>query len=358
MTKINQSEEEPLCCCEYISQFGQRSHVLACLCDCEALDECFDRLFTCRRVSRSTLSRVKLTSMDRLRIPWAGGAKRVDVDVIFAVILLPSVLLIACLGWTATLFSFLAMPIGLYVIHWHSIKTKRRTKFFAAWTATSFVMLVGVFQLEVVPYLEILFSENLLLMTAVAFTCICSSIVRSGPGIPAPPPTDAMSQGITVEEIQEPTKCGVCHVVRPARCSHCSICGHCVLRRDHHCVWLDTCVGEKNHRAFVLGLAGLVVSLVYGANLTLTTVCYPKMLWGIILIPESCTDVYEDVHIALCYVCGIYALLLACPVALMLLQQLWLISLNTTIYDLKKHRIAVYSKGPWKNCCAFWLPDT
>lgn len=59
---------------------------------------------------------------------------------------------------------------------------------------------------------------------------------------------------------------------------------------------LDTCVGERNHRAFILGLAGLVVSLLYGSNLTLTTVCRPRTLWGTVLVPESCSEVYEDIQ--------------------------------------------------------------
>ena len=35
---------EPLCCCEYENEEGERSHILACCCDCQALDETCDRL--------------------------------------------------------------------------------------------------------------------------------------------------------------------------------------------------------------------------------------------------------------------------------------------------------------------------
>lgn len=36
-------EEAALCCCEYMNRHGQRSHVAACCCDCEDLDDACDR---------------------------------------------------------------------------------------------------------------------------------------------------------------------------------------------------------------------------------------------------------------------------------------------------------------------------
>lgn len=36
-------EEEVLCCCEYVNRHGERSHVAACCCDCEDLDDACDR---------------------------------------------------------------------------------------------------------------------------------------------------------------------------------------------------------------------------------------------------------------------------------------------------------------------------
>lgn len=34
---------DTLCCCEYENEHGERSHILACCCDCQALDEACDR---------------------------------------------------------------------------------------------------------------------------------------------------------------------------------------------------------------------------------------------------------------------------------------------------------------------------
>ncbi|KAI5063044.1 hypothetical protein GOP47_0021591, partial [Adiantum capillus-veneris] len=44
--------------------------------------------------------------------------------------------------------------------------------------------------------------------------------------------------------------CSVCHVHKPLRAKHCYDCNKCVLKFDHHCHWLGTCVGYMNHRKF------------------------------------------------------------------------------------------------------------
>ncbi|CAM8956348.1 unnamed protein product [Rhodiola kirilowii] len=44
--------------------------------------------------------------------------------------------------------------------------------------------------------------------------------------------------------------CPYCNVVQPPRSKHCQDCDKCVLQFDHHCVWLGTCIGQRNHCRF------------------------------------------------------------------------------------------------------------
>ena len=51
---------------------------------------------------------------------------------------------------------------------------------------------------------------------------------------------------------------GVCRVVYAA------VCDCCVAGFDHHCSWLGTCIGERNHKAFLLfNIYAMTVSTVH-----------------------------------------------------------------------------------------------
>ena len=61
----------------------------------------------------------------------------------------------------------------------------------------------------------------------------------------------------------------ICNKFKPERCHHCSTCGRCVLVMDHHCPWLNNCVGFRNRKifmlliiyAFTLSVVGLIYSV-------------------------------------------------------------------------------------------------
>jgi len=55
--------------------------------------------------------------------------------------------------------------------------------------------------------------------------------------------------------------CPECEVIRTPRSKHCSVCNQCVERYDHHCPWVNNCVGIKNHRPFMVFLTFLIITI-------------------------------------------------------------------------------------------------
>jgi len=57
--------------------------------------------------------------------------------------------------------------------------------------------------------------------------------------------------------------CRRCKLYKPDRSHHCSVCQSCVLRMDHHCPWIATCVGYHNHKFFLLTIFYAILTVDY-----------------------------------------------------------------------------------------------
>ncbi|MES1916563.1 MAG: hypothetical protein MHM6MM_008378, partial [Cercozoa sp. M6MM] len=53
--------------------------------------------------------------------------------------------------------------------------------------------------------------------------------------------------------------CEQCHIYREPDTKHCNLCGKCVRRFDHHCLFLNTCVGGANYKRYFFVITACVV---------------------------------------------------------------------------------------------------
>ena len=70
---------------------------------------------------------------------------------------------------------------------------------------------------------------------------------------------------IAEKKIEELPKCHICSKYQKSatKTKHCGTCDKCVDEFDHHCAWLNNCVGEKNYKPFAVLLVSLGIQI-YG----------------------------------------------------------------------------------------------
>lgn len=74
----------------------------------------------------------------------------------------------------------------------------------------------------------------------------------------------------TIPIVRPSNVCRKCIYPKPTRAHHCSICAKCILNQDHHCPWINNCVGHLNHRYFFQFCFFLTLGSTYAATFGFT----------------------------------------------------------------------------------------
>lgn len=146
-------------------------------------------------------------------------------------------------------------------------------------------------------------------------------------------------------------RCRHCMVLQPLRARHCSECRRCVRRYDHHCPWMENCVGERNHPLFVAYLALQLVVLLWGLYLAWSGLRFVQP-WGLWLRSSG-----------LLFATFLLLSLFSTVAGLLLASHIYLVASNTTTWEfLSSHRIAYlrqrpgnpFDRGPVRNLAHFF----
>lgn len=62
----------------------------------------------------------------------------------------------------------------------------------------------------------------------------------------------------TIED--DSVKCQWCHIIlTSSQTKHCSLCNKCIQGFDHHCKWLNQCIGSRNYFHFVISITSACI---------------------------------------------------------------------------------------------------
>ncbi|GMP69142.1 hypothetical protein CsSME_00028515 [Camellia sinensis var. sinensis] len=61
------------------------------------------------------------------------------------------------------------------------------------------------------------------------------------------------------------SQCDKCSSYKPPRTHHCRSCRRCILRMDHHCMWINNCVGLRNYKAFIVLVLYATMASIYSS---------------------------------------------------------------------------------------------
>ncbi|XP_054276391.1 palmitoyltransferase ZDHHC3-like [Macrosteles quadrilineatus] len=189
---------------------------------------------------------------------------------------------------------------------------------------------------------------NMLIFQTLAVLAFASHLrtMFTDPGsVPKGNATKEMIQQMGCREGHVFFKCPKCCSIKPERAHHCSVCQRCIRKMDHHCPWVNNCVGEDNQKYFVLFtfyIASISIhSLFLVANQFYTCV---RLEW------KDCSSYSPPTTVVLLVFLVFEALLFAIFTLAMLVTQLHAIwNDETGIEQLKKEEARWVRKSRWKS---------
>ncbi|XP_039028691.1 probable protein S-acyltransferase 16 isoform X2 [Hibiscus syriacus] len=171
---------------------------------------------------------------------------------------------------------------------------------------------------------------NALVYTSISVMCVFNYAVAilADPGlVPSTYMPDIEDSTVSIHEIKRKggdlRYCQKCSHFKPPRAHHCRICKMCILRMDHHCVWINNCVGHANYKAFF-------VFVVYA----ITACFYSLVLLFGSLNSDSQIDEQQRDSLRIVYVIsGLFLLPLSVALSVLLGWHIYLILQNKTTIE-------------------------
>lgn len=153
--------------------------------------------------------------------------------------------------------------------------------------------------------------------------------------------------------------CSQCKIFKPPRTHHCTICQRCILRMDHHCLWIENCVGLRNHKYFLLFLLYLTITIGIAEIFLISALChawwYGGYRWYHWILAIALSLPFNSVAFVL-----VFAVLLQ-NLAVILHNKIAIEILETKWAEEDCRAIGIYrypyDRGLWGNICDYFGPS-
>ncbi|XP_075464027.1 palmitoyltransferase ZDHHC3-like isoform X3 [Ascaphus truei] len=134
------------------------------------------------------------------------------------------------------------------------------------------------------------------------------------------------------------TVCNRCETYRPPRAHHCRICHRCIRRMDHHCPWINNCVGELNQKYFIQFLFYTGLTSLYAMGLVIATWLWPPKR-GIVEDPDKGVPAHSHVQMAHCILLLVESVLFGIFVMVIFYDQIISIIMDETPIEQLRNRL-------------------
>uniref|UniRef100_A0A336MJI3 CSON000877 protein n=1 Tax=Culicoides sonorensis TaxID=179676 RepID=A0A336MJI3_CULSO len=346
---IVDEDPDPLCCCEYFDRHEQRNHIFLCCCQCTELDEICERLITCKTVDRKLKKEMWFTFKDRLRIPYPGGARLLLCESLLPLFLIILSQLIGAINMYSTCIAFVLSLYVLYYARKSYYRANHRTSFCFYWCIWSVAYLVVLFQTNL-PLMEILPEENFVFVLLLTFMLISFYMVHrinkrhySTSGLQSALASDDDSATVLImPEDKNSNTSKDCNTTND--------------EEGEYELWICSNITYYNYKYYIAACCLGTVTFLWYSNLVITTVCHPFPVFRVfnveILMPDDCSDVYDQYDIALCFVGALYALVLAVFCFIKFIQELYYITKSIAFSNW--HSDEQHQRHSRKNCINNW----
>ncbi|TRY82252.1 hypothetical protein DNTS_009366 [Danionella cerebrum] len=208
-----------------------------------------------------------------------------------------------------------------------------------------FVMLMPVRNIVYSFFNGAVFNGLAFLALASHFRAMCTD-----PGaVPKGNATKEFIESLQLKPGQVVYKCPKCCSIKPDRAHHCSVCKRCIRKMDHHCPWVNNCVGENNQKYFVLFT--MYIALISLHALIMVALHFQRSLIDQnFLFPLECSSFSPPATVILLILLSFEGLLFLIFTAVMFGTQMHSICNDETgIEQLKKEEHRWGKRSRWMN---------